>query len=56
MTGHIAAWAYFVLAWVFILGVLLKRWRERERRDQAATEAELKRTRPHVGNDRIWDA
>jgi hypothetical protein len=51
-----AEWAYFAVAWIFILLVLLKRWRAREHRDQKATDAALASTRHHVGDDHYWDA
>lgn len=53
--GRAAEVMWFVIAWAFIIALLLKRWREREHRDQQATEDALASTRPHVGSERYLD-
>jgi uncharacterized membrane-anchored protein YhcB (DUF1043 family) len=52
----IATVLWFAISWAFILGVLFKRWGERQRRDQTATETALKRTRRSTDDSHIWDA
>lgn len=56
MSGQVGAWVWFGISWLFILAVVLKRWRERERRDQIATDKALKNTRRSTDNSHIWDA
>lgn len=56
MSGHVAAWLYFGIAWSFILLVLFKRWRARERREQIATEKALQNTRRATGHQYEMDA
>lgn len=56
MSGQIAAWVWLGIAWLFILAVLFKGWHARQRRDQAATEEALSRTRRSTDNSHIWDA
>lgn len=56
VSGHVAAWLWFGIAVLFILAVMFSRWREREHSDQAETERQLAKTRPHVGDSHIWDA
>lgn len=50
------AWTWFGVAWLFIVAVLLSRWFARERADQKATEAELKRCKADTTGEHIWDA
>lgn len=56
MSGQVGAWIWFGGAWLFLLLVLFKRWRARERREQIATEKALQNTRRSTDNSHIWDA
>lgn len=47
---------WLVFAWGFLILVLLKRWRERERHDADQTEKVLDRLLHDTTNDHIWDA
>jgi hypothetical protein len=51
----IAAIVWTVAAWAFLVLVLLKRWRERERHDAAETEKVLDRLLHDKTNDHIYD-
>ena len=59
--GHAGAFAFDVAAWFFIVSfvvfpVLYARWKASERRDAAATEEALSRTRSTTDTSHIWDA
>jgi hypothetical protein len=56
LAAQVGYWVWFGVAWVFILAVLFKHWFKRERRDQAATDDALNRTRPYIGADHYEDA
>jgi uncharacterized membrane protein len=56
MIPQAAVWIWFGAAWVFILGVLIKRWYHREHVAKAATDEALKRCRSDTSGDHIWDA
>ena len=55
MIPQAAIWAWFGIAWFFLLAVLFKHWRARESRDKAATQAALKSCKSDTTGDHIWD-
>ena len=60
MIGRALAVLWDVAFWFLVLSVLVfpalyAMWRHREKTDQAATEAELKRCKADTTNDHIFD-
>lgn len=51
-----AYFLWFGVAWVFLIAVLLKHWRSRERADKEATEKMLASTRHDTSGEHIYDA
>lgn len=51
----IAAYVWLGCAWIFILAVLFKRWRERERHEAAVTQRVMESLAADTTNDHIWD-
>jgi hypothetical protein len=61
MIGHLLAYLYIAAFWFlllsfFILPLAFSYWRHREKAEQSATEAALKRCKADTTNDHIWDA
>jgi len=56
MIPQAAVWIWFGAAWVFILGVLIKRWCHREHAAKAATKEALERCKSDTSHRYEMDA
>lgn len=52
----IAGYVWLAAAWIFVLAVMFKRWREREARDAARTQTRLDQAEQNTDHTREMDA